>query len=77
MTTILVAKNKNLVVMGTCNYKPIIALDKWQKKLVTKNSTWHVHTSSCISLTTIGIFHPLTNHKTMQLQILHKILGSI
>jgi hypothetical protein len=36
------------------------------------------HTSSCISFAVVGIFHPLTNHKTMQLHTqLHKILGII
>jgi hypothetical protein len=38
----------------------------------------YIHTNSHILLVTIGIFHPLINHTTMQLHIqLHKILGII
>jgi hypothetical protein len=41
-TTISVAKDKIIVVINTCNYNPIVTLDKWQKTTNHKNSMWHV-----------------------------------
>jgi hypothetical protein len=80
MTTILVAKNNNLVVTDTCNYKPCscfgqVAKDKQSCK--TPCGMYN-HPNSHILVATVGIFHLLTSHRTMQLYIqLHKILGNI
>jgi hypothetical protein len=80
MTIILVVKNKILVVMDTCDYKPYnrlgqVAKDNQSQKIP---HGMYNHTNNHISLATIGIFHPLINCRTMQLHIgIHKILSNI
>jgi hypothetical protein len=80
MSIILVAKNKILVLMDTCNHKPCSHFRQVAKnnQLQKTPRGMYSHTSSCISFTITGIFHPLISHRTMQQHIqLHKILGSI
>jgi hypothetical protein len=76
MTTILIAKDKILIVMNTCDYKPCscfeqVAKDNQSQKV---SCVMYNHTYSCISLVTTWIFHPLTNHRTVRL---HEIWGII
>ncbi len=76
----LIAKNKTLVIMDTCDYKPCSHLGQVAKnnQLQKTPHGMYSHISSHISLVIAKIFHSLTSHKTMQQHIrLHKILGNI
>ncbi len=80
MTIILVAKDKILVIMDTCDYKPCSPLGQVAKdnQLQKMSHSMCSDTDSCISLATAWTFHPLVSHRTMQLHTrLHKILGNI
>jgi hypothetical protein len=71
MTIILVVRNKILVVMDTCGYKPYSRLGQVAKENQSQKipHDMYNHTNNHISLATIGIFHPLINFRTMQLHI--------
>jgi hypothetical protein len=80
MTIILVVKNKILVVMDTCDYKPYSRLGQVAKDNQSQKIPhgMYNHIKNHISLAIIGIFHPLINCRTMQLHIgIHKILNNI
>jgi hypothetical protein len=80
MTIILLAKDKILIAMDTCNYKPCSCLGQGAKKKKSQKTSrgMYNHMYSRISLVNARIFHPLTSHRIMRLQIrLHKILGTI
>jgi hypothetical protein len=80
MIIILITKNIILVVTNTCNYKPYSHLGQMAKDNQSHKTPhgMYSHTRSHISFVTTSIFHPLTSHRTMELQIrLHKILGNI
>jgi hypothetical protein len=71
MTIILVAKDKILVVTNTCDYKPCSRLGQVAKDNQLQKTPCGIYNCPCswISFATIKIFHPLTSHKIMQLQI--------
>ncbi len=80
MTIILVAKDKILVIIDSCDYKPYNSFGQVAKD----NQLWKIphgmynHPYSRISFATALIFHALTSGRTMWLQIwLYKILGNI
>jgi hypothetical protein len=67
MTTILVAKDKILVIMDTCNYKPYSHLQQVAKDNQSQKTPcgMYSHLCNCISLATTTIFHPLTSDRIM------------
>jgi len=69
MIIILVAKDKILVVMDTCNYKPYSRLEQVAKDNQLQKSPRGMHSHPCgyILLATARIFHPLTNRRIMRL----------
>jgi hypothetical protein len=76
MTTILVAKKKKLVVIYMRNYKPCNRLGQVAKDNQSQKIPHGMY--SHISLVIVGIFHPLTIRRIIELHIqLHKILGNI
>jgi hypothetical protein len=80
MTKILVAKDKVLVVMDTCDYKPRSRFGQGAKENQSPKTPrgMYNHPYNCISLANVGIFHPLISRRTMGLKIrLLKILGTI
>jgi hypothetical protein len=67
MTITLLAKNKILVIMHTCNYKPYSCFGQGAKKNQSQKTPRGMfnHSYSHISLANVGIFHPLISHRTM------------
>jgi hypothetical protein len=70
MITILVAKDKILVTIDTCDYKPCNSFEQVAKKtILQKKLHMYSHINSWISHAIIGTFHPLINYRPMQLHI--------
>jgi hypothetical protein len=76
----LIAKNKILVIMDTCDYKPCSHLRQVAKENQSQKIPcgMYNHTSSRISLVVARIFHLLTSCRIMRVHIqLHKTLCNI